>query len=53
MKIQKNIFFLLLFISTTAFSQEYQKIWQSEIDAFDKLNGINPLQDGIRGTTSD
>jgi lysophospholipase L1-like esterase len=52
MKIQKNIFILLLFISTTAFAQEYQKIWQSEIDAFDKLDGVNPLQDGILFTGS-
>lgn len=52
MKIQKNILILLLFISITAFSQEYQKIWQSEIDAFDKLNGDNPMQDGILFTGS-
>ncbi|MFZ3273136.1 MAG: GDSL-type esterase/lipase family protein, partial [Lutibacter sp.] len=52
MRIQKNIFILLLFISITAFSQEYQKIWQSEIDAFDKLNGDNPIQDGILFTGS-
>jgi lysophospholipase L1-like esterase len=52
MIIQKNIFILLFFISTTAFAQEYQKIWQSEIDAFDKLDGVNPLQDGILFTGS-
>ncbi|HEY9220414.1 MAG TPA: GDSL-type esterase/lipase family protein [Lutibacter sp.] len=52
MEIQKNILILLLFISTTAFSQEYQKIWQTEIDAFDKLNGANPLQEGILFTGS-
>lgn len=52
MKIQKNIFILLLFISTTIFAQEYQKIWQTEIDAFDKLNGVNPLQNGILFTGS-
>ena len=47
MGIQKYIFILLLFISSNIFAQVYQKIWQSEIDAFDKLNGANPLQDGI------
>ncbi len=52
MKIQKNILILFLFISFTAFSQEYQKIWQTEIDAFDKLNGVNPLQEGILFTGS-
>ena len=52
MRIKKNIFILLIFISTTAFAQEYQKIWQSEIDTFDKLNGANPLQDGILFTGS-
>ncbi|MBE0424350.1 MAG: hypothetical protein IBX66_10490 [Lutibacter sp.] len=52
MKIQKNILILFLFISITSFSQEYQKIWQSEIDAFDKLNGANPLQNGILFTGS-
>jgi lysophospholipase L1-like esterase len=52
MIIQKNIFILLFFISITAFAQEYQKIWQTEIDAFDKLNGTNPLQNGILFTGS-
>lgn len=52
MKIQKNIFILLLFISINTFAQEYQKIWQTEIDSFDKLNGANPLQDGILFTGS-
>ena len=52
MRIQKIIFILLFFISITAFAQEYQKIWQSEIDAFDKLNGANPLQYGILFTGS-
>ncbi|OGS73575.1 MAG: hypothetical protein A3F91_12210 [Flavobacteria bacterium RIFCSPLOWO2_12_FULL_35_11] len=49
---QKNIFILLLFISINTFAQEYQKIWQTEIDSFDKLNGANPLQDGILFTGS-
>ena len=52
MKIQKNIFILLLFISFTSFAQEYQKIWQTEIDAFDILNGDAPLQEGILFTGS-
>ncbi len=52
MKIQKNIFILLLFISINSFAQEYQNIWQTEIDAFDKLNGDNPLQEGILFTGS-
>ena len=52
MGIQKYIFILLLFISSNIFAQVYQKIWQSEIDAFDKLNGANPLQDGILFTGS-
>jgi lysophospholipase L1-like esterase len=52
MKIQKNIFVLFLLISINTFSQEYQKIWQTEIDAFDKLNGANPLQEGILFTGS-
>jgi lysophospholipase L1-like esterase len=52
MKIQKNIFILLLFISINTFAQEYQKIWQNEIDAFDKLDGDNPIQEGILFTGS-
>ncbi|PKP29232.1 MAG: hypothetical protein CVU01_01010 [Bacteroidetes bacterium HGW-Bacteroidetes-18] len=52
MKIQKNIFILFLLISISAFSQEYQRIWQTEIDAFDKLNGDNPMQEGILFTGS-
>ena len=52
MKLQKNFFILFLFISINSFAQEYQKIWQTEIDAFDKLNGDNPLQDGILFTGS-
>lgn len=52
MKIQKNIFILFLFISINTFAQEYQKIWQTEIDAFDELNGANPLQEGILFTGS-
>ncbi len=52
MKIQKNILFLFLFISINTFAQEYQNIWQTEIDAFDKLDGNNPLQDGILFTGS-
>lgn len=47
MKIQKHIFILLFFISITAFSQEYERIWQTEIDTFDKLDGDNPTQNGI------
>lgn len=52
MKIQKNILILFLFISINTFAQEYQKIWQTEIDAFDKLNGANPLQECILFTGS-
>jgi len=52
MKIQKNLLILLLFISINSFAQEYQNIWQAEIDAFDKLNGDNPLQEGVLFTGS-
>ena len=52
MKIQKNILILFLFISLGSFAQEYQQIWQTEIDAFDKLNGGNPLQECILFTGS-
>ncbi len=43
---------LILFISINSFAQEYQKIWQSEIDAFDILNMEIPLQGGILFTGS-
>lgn len=43
---------LMLFISINSFAQEYQKIWQSEIDAFDVLNVETPLQGGILFTGS-
>lgn len=52
MKIYKTILVLFLLISSTTFAQEYQKIWQNEIDAFDILNGDTPLQDGILFTGS-
>lgn len=52
MKLQKNILILFLFISFGSFAQEYQKIWQTEIDAFDILNGDVPLQEGILFTGS-
>ena len=52
MKIQKNILILFLFISINTFAQEYQQIWQNEIDAFDKLNGGNPMQECILFTGS-
>ena len=52
MKIQKNILLLFLFISINSFAQEYQNIWQEEINAFDALNGTNPFQDGILFTGS-
>ena len=46
------IFLLFLLQTSISFSQEYQKIWQSEIDAFDVLNGNNPMQEGILFTGS-
>ena len=52
MKIQKNILILFLFISINTNAQEYQKIWQTEIESFDKLNGANPLQECILFTGS-
>lgn len=52
MKFQKNILFLLLFISAYSFGQEYQKKWQTEMDAFEILNGDTPLQEGILFTGS-
>ena len=52
MKFQKNILFLFLFVSIHTFAQEYQKIWQTEIDAFDKLDANNPLQECILFTGS-
>ncbi len=52
MKIQKKILILFLFISINTFAQEYQKIWQTEIDAFDKLDINNPLQECILFTGS-
>ena len=52
MKIQKSLLILFIFISINSFAQEYQNIWQTEIDAFDKLNGDNPLQEGILFTGS-
>lgn len=52
MKISKYILSIILFFSINAFAQEYQKIWQNEIDAFDILNGDSPLQDGILFTGS-
>ena len=44
--------FLILFVSINSFAQEYQKIWQNEINAFDILNGDNPLQGGVLFTGS-
>lgn len=52
MKIFKNILIVFLFISFSSFAQEYNKIWQTEIDAFDVLNGDTPLQEGILFTGS-
>ncbi len=52
MKLQKNILILFIFTSFSSFAQEYQKIWQTEIDAFDVLNGDNPMQEGILFTGS-
>ncbi|MDO9274624.1 MAG: GDSL-type esterase/lipase family protein [Lutibacter sp.] len=52
MKIHKKLLLLFLFLSAGAFAQEYQKIWQTEIDAFDKLNRDNPLQECILFTGS-
>lgn len=52
MKVAKIIVIGILFISFTSFAQEYQKIWQKEIEAFDVLNGNNPMQEGILFTGS-
>lgn len=52
MKIYKTILVLFLLISSNTFAQKYQNIWQAEIDALDKLNGNNPLQEGILFTGS-
>ncbi|WP_299521735.1 GDSL-type esterase/lipase family protein [uncultured Lutibacter sp.] len=52
MKIKKSLLILFLFISFTSFSQEYNKIWKAEIDAFDILNGDAPSQEGILFTGS-
>lgn len=52
MKIQKRLLILFLIISINTFAQEYQRIWQTEIDAFDKLNGENPMQECILFTGS-
>jgi len=52
MKLQKNFIILFLFISINSFAQENKNIWKTEIDAFDKLNGDNPLQEGILFTGS-
>jgi lysophospholipase L1-like esterase len=52
MKIHQFIFILSFFIALNSFSQEYQNKWQTEIDAFDVLDGDTPLQDGILFTGS-
>lgn len=52
MKNHKNIIILVLFISLSSYAQEYQNIWQIEINAFDDLNNGNPLQEGILFTGS-
>lgn len=52
MKIFKIIFVICCFIGSDSFSQEYEGIWQKEIDAFDELNGEFPLQEGILFTGS-
>jgi len=46
----KYILFPLFFLSLISFAQENQ--WKEEINAFDKLNGNFPLQDGILFTGS-
>ena len=48
----KYILFPLFFLSLNSFTQEYQNQWKVEINAFDKLNGDSPLQDGILFTGS-
>lgn len=47
MRFKKNYTIAFLFVSLISFAQEYQKIWQTEIDAFEVLNGNNPMQEGI------
>ncbi len=51
MKIKKT-FFLFLIVSLSSFAQEYEKIWQAEIDAFDLLDNNEPMQKGILFTGS-
>lgn len=52
MKIIRNIIILFLFISISSYAQDYQRIWQNEINSFDSLNGNFPLQEGILFTGS-
>lgn len=52
MKIHPFICILSFFIALNSFSQEYQNKWQTEIDAFDELDGDTPLQKGILFTGS-
>jgi len=52
MKSQKNILILFLFVSLNTVAQEIQKAWQTEMEAFDVLNGDTPMQDGILFTGS-
>ncbi|HSQ46188.1 MAG TPA: GDSL-type esterase/lipase family protein [Lutibacter sp.] len=52
MKIQKNIFILLLLISSISFAQVANKQWREEINYFTVLDGNKPMQDGILFTGS-
>ena len=52
MKIHQFLFILFFFIALNSFSQEYQNKWQTEIDAFEIVNGDTPLLEGILFTGS-
>jgi len=52
MKIKEFLFLTILFISFGSFAQDYQNEWKDEINAFDELNGVSPLQGGVLFTGS-